>query len=140
MTSAQFRAASFALEQVSANDGLTIAASPSYSWIISHVNDTPHTLRDYRDMLYVTLETDEVLLFIDPHFKHDYPDETKLKKIYGATEHLASFEGDFARYNKFTYPYANLFMTEDGSIIEVRKGSSINLSRAIRGYLHPIMT
>lgn len=118
VTSAQFDAA--ALVAGSENGQTTIVSSPVYSWIFIYVFDKEHTLTDYRDLLFYPIETRNMLLISDEHFKYNLGGGRQLQEAYDNTTNIAIFEGNVSNYNLGQYPYTNMAANYEGSNVEVR--------------------
>ncbi len=116
VTSTQFEAAAFVLEF--ADDRTTIAANPVYAWLFVYVYEKEHSLWDYRDLLYLPVETEKLLLMSDNHFQTNIGEGRQLQNAYDSTANIAVFEKDIG--NSVSYPYTNMLSNYDGEIIEIR--------------------
>ncbi len=67
MTSAEYSATSFVVNQPASND-TTILASPTYSWIFSDVFHKHNVPQDYSQILAYPINTTKVVLVADPHY------------------------------------------------------------------------
>jgi hypothetical protein len=118
VTSAQFEAA--ALVAGSVNNETTIVSSPVYSWIFIYVFDKEHSFTDYRDLLFHPVETRNMLLISDEHFKYNLGEGRQLQEAYDKTTNVAIFKGNVSNYDLGQYPYTNMAANYEGSNIEVR--------------------
>lgn len=122
MSGAQFKAASYVLQNIkSDDDNTTIIAGPTYSWIFNFVFHRPNVLIDYSDIHFHTLGTSKAVLVDDPHFMLDINRGPQLQQIYNETTTVATFEGDANKYDSRFYPYDNLWATFEGSHIEIKQ-------------------
>ncbi|MGI0088551.1 MAG: ArnT family glycosyltransferase [Nitrosotalea sp.] len=122
MTSAEFQATSFVLQNVKDDDNeTTILASPSYSWIFNYVFHKQNVLIDYSLILFQPMETKKVLLVADPHFLIDIGRGAQLQEIYNDTKTVAAFDGNVLKYDTSLYPYSSLKVNYEGSHIEIRE-------------------
>jgi hypothetical protein len=128
VTFAQFQAAAFGLGYASAHEDVTLAASPSYSWIFPYAFHMQHYLKDYGDMRYFDANTNYILVFVDIHFKWDFSEKNRIERVYDVTNEVTAFEGDIAQYDQSVYPYANMEFNGEGNNIEVRIGPASELS------------
>ncbi len=119
--SAQFEATSFVAQRMQDNDSnITLISSPVYSWIFIYVFDEDNVFTDYRDLLFYPVETEQVILIADQHFKYNIGAGEQLGIMYNSTRTIATFEGDVFRYDLGKYPYTNMKLNYEGSLIEVR--------------------
>lgn len=122
MTSAEFQATSFVLQNVKDNDKeTTILASPSYSWIFNYVFHKSNVLIDYSLILFQPIQTKKVLLVDDPHFIIDLGRGEQLQQINNDTKTIATFDGNVQKYDTRFYPYTNLGVNWEGSHIEIKE-------------------
>jgi hypothetical protein len=127
MTSAQFQAAAFGAYYTISHRDTTLAASPAYSWVFPYAFHLPNTLKDYREILYVGVDTDYILLLMDVHFEWDFSKD-KVEEIYDVTDYVTAFEGNVQQYDQSIYPYSNMEFNGEGRIVEARIGFSSVLS------------
>lgn len=119
MTSAEYAATSFVVNQPIGND-TSILASPTYTWIFSnafHKNNVP---LDYSQILKTPVNTTKVLLVADPHYMVDFNRGRQLVDMYNSTQPVATFDGDISKYDTSHYPYQSLDSTGEGRHIEIR--------------------
>ncbi|HJU13094.1 MAG TPA: glycosyltransferase family 39 protein [Candidatus Nitrosotalea sp.] len=122
MSDSQFEAASYVLQNIKSDDhNTTILASPTYSWIFNYVFHRSNVLIDYSDILFSPLGTSKVVLVADTHFMLDINRGPQLQQIYNKTITVATFEGDANKYDSRFYPYDNLWVTPEGSHIEIKE-------------------
>jgi hypothetical protein len=128
--SSQFQAAAFTFKYLQEkNDGniinnsdVTLISSPVYSWIFNYVFNKQNVLSDYRDLLYLPIQTKKVLLIVDPHFKSNIDSGVQLRNIYENTRAIEIFRGDVSNFDLHKYPYTSMVKNYEGSIIEIRIG------------------
>jgi len=119
--SSQFEAAAFVAQYVQDNNGnTTIVSSPVYSWILIYVFDMDHVFADYRDLLFYPVQTERVILIADQHFKSNISAGEQLRAMYNSTRNIATFESDVIRYDLGKYPYTNMKVNYEGSLVEIR--------------------
>lgn len=116
MTSAQYEAAAFLASRVATDT--TVAASPTYSWILTYVFRNENGFTDYRDLIFNDVETDNLLLAADSHFMSNKDSEEKLKDAYNNTHPIATFENP--REYPIVYPFSSLILNGEGSRVEIR--------------------
>ena len=126
---AQFQAAAFIFKYLQENDDdnnnnsdLTLISSPVYSWIFRYIFNRQHVFSDYRDLLYLPVDTKKILLIADPHFKSNFGSGVELRDIYENTTVIKNFKGDVFNYDLHKYPYTSMVKSYEGSIIEIRIG------------------
>lgn len=118
VTSTQYQAAAFVAGY--ADDETTVAANPIYAWILFYVFDKQHSFLDYRDLLFLPVETEKLVLVSDNHFQSNIGAGQQLQDAYDSTETVAVFEGNISQYNLSSYPYTNLLANYEGDRIEIR--------------------
>lgn len=118
VTSAQFEATAFVAEY--ADDETTIAANPVYAWIFVYIYDMEHSFLDYRDLLFLPVETEKLLLISDNHFQGSIGAGRQLQEAYDSTTIISKFEGNVDEYDLYSYPYTNMFANYQGEKIEIR--------------------
>jgi hypothetical protein len=118
VTSAQFEAAAFVANY--ADYETTIAANPIYAWIFVYILDKERSFKDYRDLLFVPVETEKLVLVSDNHFQGNIGVGPQLQEAYDSTERVAVFGGQLEGYDLYSYPYTNLLANYEGDAIEVR--------------------
>ena len=119
MTSAQYAAASFVVNQPISND-TSILASPTYTWIFSDVFHKKNVPPDYSQLLAGPVSTTRVILVADPHFIVDFKRGNQVAAIYSSTQLVAIFDNDMSGYDTDHYPYRSLYSTTEGKYIEIR--------------------
>ncbi|MDE1867328.1 MAG: glycosyltransferase family 39 protein [Thaumarchaeota archaeon] len=120
MTSSQFQTISFVLQHVDGND-TTILASPSYSWIFSHVFHKQNVLVDYTAVLFQPITTHKVVLIADEHYMLvEIGKGKQFGQLYNGSKTVATFTND-KKYNLSSYPYTNLGVNYEENPIEVRE-------------------
>jgi hypothetical protein len=126
----QFQTAAFIFKYLQENDDdnnnnnsdLTLISSPVYSWIFRYIFNKQHVFSDYRDLLYLPVDTKKILLIADPHFKSNFGSGVELRDIYENTTVIKNFKGDIFNYDLHKYPYTSMVKSYEGSIIEIRIG------------------
>lgn len=119
MTSAEYAAASFVVNQPIDND-TSILASSTYTWIFSDVFHKKNVPSDYSQLLSEPVNTTKVVLVADPHFIVDFKRGKQFADMYNSTQLVATFDGDISRYDTDHYPYRSLYSTIEGKYIEIR--------------------
>lgn len=119
VTSAQFEAASFVANYANKND-VAVAANPVYSWIFIHVFDLEHIFMDYRDLLFLSVTTERLVLISDNNFRANIGGGQQLLDAYNNTTTIAVFEGKVKNYDLRSYPYTNMYANYEGERIEIR--------------------
>ena len=119
VTSTQFQATSFVLQNVNDSD-TTVLANPTYSWILHYVFHKENIPNDYSFIMFNPIKTDKILLVADPHFLIDLQRGKKLQEVYNDSKTIMTFDEDLSKYNMAIYPYSNLKMNLDGQHIEVK--------------------
>ncbi len=120
MSSAEYAATSFVVNDLNYDDNTSILASSTYSWIFSDVFHKKNVLLDYSIILFEPLNSSKVILVADPHFIIDLNRGKQLVDIYNSTLPIATFNGNLSKYDTNIYPYQSLFSTYEGSHIEIR--------------------
>ncbi len=118
ITSAQFEAAGFVLDNADADT--TIISSPVYSWIYIYVFHVDNTFLDYLDVLYYQIPTEKIIIISDNHLENDLSTNTKLEQVYSETHPVKTFEGAVLNYDLDRYPYTSMHKNYEGSKVEVR--------------------
>lgn len=127
MSSAQFEAASFILQNNTNGQNTTILAGPAYSWIFNDVFHMENVLLDYSQILFEPIKTDKILLVADPHFFLEQKRGAQLQLAYDVTNTTKQFTGNVGNYDTSKYPYHSLNYNREGEVIEIRKGSARSL-------------
>lgn len=127
MSSAQFEAASFILQNNINGQNTTILAGPAYSWIFNDVFHMENVLLDYSQILFEPIKTDNILLVADPHFFLEQKRGAQLQLAYDVTNTTKQFTGNVGNYDTSKYPYHSLNYNREGEVIEIRKGSARSL-------------
>lgn len=120
-SSSQFKAAAFVANY--AGDDTTIAANPLYTWIFIYVFEKEHSFLDYRDLLFLPVETQKLVLISDNHFQVNIGAGKQLQDAYDSTSTVAVFGGNLKGYDLSSYPYTNLIANYEGDEIEIRARS-----------------
>jgi hypothetical protein len=121
VTSAQYEAAAFVADK-STNE-TTIAASPTYSWLLIYVFHKEHSLQDYRDLLYYPVGVKNLMLVADMDFHYNIDAGKQLKEAYENTKSIAIFRQRIHPYDMGNYPYTSMGANYEGSYIEIRTGN-----------------
>ena len=119
VTSTQFQATSFVLQNVNDSD-TTVLANPTYSWILHYVFHKENIPNDYSFILFNPIKTDKILLVADPHFLIDLQRGKRLQQVYNDSKIMMTFDEDLSKYDMTTYPYSSIRMNLDGQHIEVK--------------------
>jgi hypothetical protein len=128
VSSAQYQASAFIpkyIQEKNYNNGnydVTLISSPVYSWIFNYVFNKENVVTDYRELLYYPVQSKEILLIADPHFKSNIGSGRQLQDIYGNTTLIRVFKGDVFDFDLNRYPYTSMIKNYEGSIIEIRIG------------------
>ena len=120
LSSAQFEAIAFVLQNISNEDDLTILSSPVYSWILSDVFDVNGVLPDYSMVLFEPITTKKILVISDIHFLVDFERGKQIQEVYEKTKTVKQFEGNVANYDIFQYPYTSMKITQEANNVEIR--------------------
>lgn len=118
MTSAQYTAISYVVNDTKYTGNALILAGPTYSWILDDVYHKKNTWVYYY-ALYAPLYPKTVFMS-DPHFHFDLNLGHQLVDLYNSTHVVSAFDGSLTRYDTSHYPYQNLYYTTEGSHIEIR--------------------
>ena len=118
MTSAQYAAVSFVVNNTKNSDNTSIFTGPTNSWIFTDVFHKSALVYYY--VLSWPVYTKNVVLVADPHFFLDFSLGKQLVNLYNSTQTVATFDGSISKYNTMHYPYQNLYYTGEGSHIEIR--------------------
>ena len=124
LSSAQFEAIAFVLQNISNEDDLTILSSPVYSWILSDVFNVNGALPDYSVVLFEPITTKKILVISDIHFLVDFERGKQIQEVYEKTKTVKQFEGNVANYDIFQYPYTSMKITHEASNVEIRTNFS----------------
>lgn len=119
MTSAQYSAISFVLNDTKDTEGASIFTSPTNSWVLDDVFHKRNVWIHYYLLSY-PIYTKKVVLVADPHFFLDFNLGKQLGDLYNSTHTIATFDGEISKHNTSHYPYQSLYYTEEGSRIEIR--------------------
>ncbi|MGI0092837.1 MAG: ArnT family glycosyltransferase [Nitrosotalea sp.] len=120
MTSAEYSATSFILNQPISND-TTILASPTYTWIFGNVFHKNNVPLDYSQILAEHINTTKVILVADPHYILDFNRGRQISDMYNSTQLVTTFNDDVSKYPTDHYPYKSLRSTTEGLHIEIRE-------------------
>lgn len=115
----QFEALSYVIEN---QDGHTILASPSYSWILYDVFGIENVPIDYSMVLFNPIETKKITVIADSNFMLDQNRGDILRKVYNSTQSIGYFEGRVNGFDDRVYPYTSMLLNQDGFSIDVRAG------------------
>ena len=124
LSSAQFEAIAFVLQNISNEDDLTILSSPVYSWILSDIFNVNGVLPDYSMVLFEPITTKKILIISDIHLLVDFERGKQIQEVYEKTETVKQFEGNVANYDIFQYPYTSMKITHEASNVEIRTNFS----------------
>ncbi|MGI0087687.1 MAG: ArnT family glycosyltransferase [Nitrosotalea sp.] len=120
MSSSEFQAASYVIQNVKNNDNeTTILASPTYSWIFNDVFHKTNVFLDYSLALYQPVVTPKVIVVEDLHYRVDMSRGNQLQQ-YNSSRTTASFDINNP-YDIRYYPYTNLKVNWEGSDIEIKE-------------------
>ena len=114
----QFEALSFVLENHDAQS--TILAGPVYSWILYDIFEIDEVPLDYSSVLFYPINTKDVTVIADPHFRIDQNRGGNIVKAYNDTESVKYFEGKADDYQ--SYPHTGVRFYNEGFSIDIRKG------------------
>jgi hypothetical protein len=120
VTSAQFESAAYVAGYLQDSHDTTLISNPVYSWIFNYVYDKDHVFSDYRDLLYIPISTDRVILIDDPRFKLDLAKEEEQRMLYDNTHMIATFKGNVGDIDWRDYPYASMMENYEGYQVEIR--------------------
>ena len=123
MTSAEFEAISFVLQNVKDNDKeTTILSSPSSSWIFNYVFHRENVFEDYTQILWQPINTTKIVLVVDEHYFIDMTRGKQFQQLYNESSVIASFNIQNPHDARF-YPYTNLqpIWGGEGNHIEIRE-------------------
>jgi Dolichyl-phosphate-mannose-protein mannosyltransferase len=135
VTSAQIESSAYVASYLdgrgdSATGNPTVISNPIYSWIFRYVFHKDHILSDYRDMLYLPVDTakSRVLLIDDPRFKLDIGNEDNqlLNEVYSNTSTIATFKGKVTNFDLGLYPYTSMVENYEGSEVAIRVSNNSN--------------
>lgn len=119
MTSAQYAAVSFVINDTKDTENASIFTGPTNSWVLSDIFHKRYVLIHYYLLSWPTY-TKKVVLVADPHFFLDFNLGKQLENLYNQTHTVAAFDGDISKYDTSHYPYQNLYYTTEGKHIEIR--------------------
>ena len=119
MSSSQFEALSFVLENIE-DKHVTTLASPVYSWILYDVFGKENVPHDYSLILVESVKTEKILLVADPHFVHDISRGSELKDTYENTNTMKNFKGYVESIDTSMFPNSNYKFTQEGRLIEIK--------------------
>jgi len=119
MTSAQYAAMSYILNDTKYTSNKIIFAGPTYSWVLDDVFHKKNTLVYYFALTWSTNPSKYVLVS-DPHIHFDFSLGKQIADLYNSTRIIYSFNGSLAKYNTQHYPYQNLYYTTEGNHLEIR--------------------
>ena len=118
MTSAQYAAISYVVNDTKHTSNAIILAGPTYSWILDDVFHKKNVGVYYYALSWPIYT--KVVLVSDPHFFYDLNLGRQLVDLYNSTHVVSVFDGSLSRYNTMHYPYQNLYYTTEGNHIEIR--------------------
>lgn len=121
VSSSQFEALSFVLENIDAKEDVTILAGPAYSWILHDVYGRENVPPDYSLVLFEPVTTEKVLLVADPHFVLDISRGQELKDIYENTDTLEKFEWAARDIDTSKFPNGSYNFAREGELIEIKR-------------------
>lgn len=119
MTSGEFQAASFVLQNVKDDNKTTILAGPTYSWIFNYVFHKENVFLDYTQIPWQPINTPKVVLVADQHFRETEKGK-QFQQLYNDSKTIASFDMKNL-YDIRYYPYTNLKVDWDGLNVEIRE-------------------
>jgi dolichyl-phosphate-mannose-protein mannosyltransferase len=119
VTSAQYNAAAF-LANKNTNE-TTIAANSIYSWLLIYVFHKENILQDYRDLLFLPIETKNLLLVADKDFHYNINAGKQLVDAYNSSKPIAVFRQNSYNYDTGSYPYTSMNVNYGGLNIEIRE-------------------
>ena len=119
MTSAQYSAVSFVINDTKDTDNASIFTGPTNSWVLDDIFHKKN-VRIHYYLLSWPLYTKKVVLVVDPHFFLDFNLGKQLGDLYNSTYTIATFDGSISKYNTMHYPYQNFYYTGEGDHIEIR--------------------
>lgn len=120
MSSSQFDALSFVIQNINQTD-VTTVSGPVYSWILDDVYDRENVLVDYSVILFHPIETENILLISDPHFKLDFNRGSELEDLYVNTSLIKEFTGNVGNIDTSKFPNGNFNFAREGGLIEIKK-------------------
>ena len=135
VSSAQLESAAYAAGYLERGGGegsgnLTVISNPVYSWIFKYVFDGDRILSDYRDTLYLPLDTSRngILLIDDPRFKLDMGNENNqlLQKLQRNSSAIATFKGKVTNFDLGLYPYTSMIENYEGSEVTIRLNNPLS--------------
>lgn len=135
VTSAQLESAAYAASYLERGEGedsgnLTVISNPVYSWIFTYVFDEDHIMSDYRDTLYLPLDTSRngILLIDDPRFKLDMGIENNqlLQELQRNASAIATFKGKVTNFDLGLYPYTSMIENYEGSEVTIRVNNPLS--------------
>ena len=135
VTSAQLESAAYAASYLERSGGegsgnLTVISNPVYSWIFKYVFNGDNILSDYRDTLYLPLDTSRngILLIDDPRFKLDMGNENNqlLQKLQRNATAIATFKGKVTNFDLGLYPYTSMIENYEGSEVTIRLNNPLS--------------
>lgn len=119
MTSTQYAAMSYILNDTKYTRNTIIFAGPTYSWVLDDVFHKKNTLVYYSALSWPA-NPNKFVLLSDPHLHFDFSLGKQLVDLYNSTRVIQSFNGSLSKYNTSHYPYQNLYYTTEGNHIEIR--------------------
>lgn len=102
---------------------ITVVSSPVYSWILSYIYGKSHILAEYRDLLFLPIETNQVLLISDSHFRNNMKTIKQLQSVYDLTHEIKTINGTVVKQNTNKYPYTSMVLNLEGGTTEIRIGT-----------------
>ncbi|TSA16770.1 MAG: glycosyltransferase [Nitrosopumilales archaeon] len=125
--SSQFEAASYVVQNVHnsnipyGNNNTMIISGPEYSWLFKYVYKITDVLPDYRYLLFYHVHAEKILLINDLHFQANINNGKQIYNVYNNTSPTKKFYGGVLNYDLKQYPFTNMAVNYDGSVIEMRE-------------------
>ena len=120
VSSSQFKAMSFVLDNFESDDQITILSSPIYSWVFDDVFKKDYVMMDYAMILFEDPPTKNLLLIKDPHFLVDISRGEQLEQVYSKSEIIETFDSRVSEFDTTVYPYGSMRVNFEGYNIEIR--------------------
>jgi len=120
VSSSQFKAMSFVLDNFESDNQITILSSPVYSWVFDDVFKKDYVMMDYAMILFEDPPTKNILLIADPHFLVDISRDEQLEQVYSKSEIIETFDSRVSQFDTTVYPYGSMRVNFEGNNIEIR--------------------
>lgn len=120
VSSSQFKAMSFVLDNFESDNQITILSSPVYSWVFDDVFKKDYVMMDYAMILFEDPPTKNILLIADPHFLVDISRGEQLEQVYSKSEIIETFDSRVSQFDTTVYPYGSMRVNFEGNNIEIR--------------------